>query len=200
MTASRFGFWAALAAFVFSIGYGIPQLMQVAGLLTFPADEILIFAPSLALAPSFVLAMAGLHATRAEPVRLFSLAGLSLATMYGTLACIVYPVQLAAVIPAKRAGGSAVSELFGCCAMGQPFTAIDLTGYTLMSLATLVAAPALPARSPLRWSFIANGLLAPFLILQTAWPQLIWIGALWLITFPLAMALLAIDQRRRADA
>ncbi|MBZ9935368.1 hypothetical protein LB518_03635 [Mesorhizobium sp. BR1-1-16] len=200
MDAIRFGYWSAIAAFVFSVGYGIPQILQVGGVLHFPLDEILIFAPSLALAPSFVLAMAGLHATRASSLGVWSLAALALSVMYATLVSIVYSVQLAAVIPAKLAGGNAVSALFGCCAMGNPLTAVDLLGYTLMSLATLIAAPALPARSALRRSFIANGLLAPFLVLQTAWPGLIWIGALWLLTFPLAMALLALDFRRMTPA
>ncbi|HWJ76272.1 MAG TPA: hypothetical protein VNX29_24170 [Kaistia sp.] len=196
MDTLRFGFWSAIAALVFSIGYGIPQILQVAGVLRFPVDEILIFAPSLALAPSFVLAMVGLHATRPAPLRAWSLAGLAFAVMYATLVSIVYVIQLSAVIPAKLAGGNAISMLFGCCAPGNPLTGVDLLGYTLMSLATLVAAPALPAGSALRRCFIANGLLAPFLILQTAWPELIWIGALWLVSFPLAMALLARDFKR----
>lgn len=196
MDALRFGFWSAVAALVFSIGYGIPQILQVAGVLRFPLDEILIFAPSLALAPSFVLAMVALHQTRPAHLRAWSLAGLAFAIMYATLVSIVYVIQLSAVIPAKLAGGNAISMLFGCCALGNPLTGVDLIGYTLMSLATLVAAPALPMGSALRRCFIANGLLAPFLILQTAWPDLIWIGALWLVSFPLAMALLARDFKR----
>ncbi|MCX5493510.1 hypothetical protein OSH11_02210 [Kaistia dalseonensis] len=199
MTA-RFGFWASIAAMFFALAYGVPQILQVVGWLTFPLDEILIFLPSLALAPSFVLASAALYeATRPER-RIWSLAGLVLALHYAVLVSIVYVIQLAAVIPAKLAGGSDIARLFSCCATGNPLTAVDLLGYTLMSLATLFAAGAVTENRPLAVVFIANGLIAPFLILQTAYPALIAIGALWLVTFPLAMALLAVHFRRAARA
>lgn len=194
--AARFGFWAALAAFVFGVGYGIPQILQVAGVLRFPHDEIWIFAPSLLLAPSFVLANAALYEATRDERRIFALAALVIGLHYAVLVSSVYVIQLSAVIPAKLAGGSDVSALFSCCGKGQPLTAIDLLGYTLMSVSTLFAAFAVPKDRPLALSLLVNGLLAPFLILQLAWPWLIWVGALWLITFPLAMALLARHFRR----
>ena len=193
---ARFGFWAAVAACFFALAYGVPQVLQVAGWLTFPVDEILIFAPSLALAPSFVLANVGLYESTATGRRVFALAALALALHYTVLVSIVYVVQLGVVIPARLAGGNPVSALFGCCGSGMPLTAIDLLGYTLMSVSTLFAAGAIVGNRPLRWALVANGLLAPFLILQLAWPGLIWIGALWLVTFPLAMGLLAAYLRR----
>jgi len=73
---ARFGFWAAIASFVFAVAYGIPQVLQVAGILTFPYDEIWIFAPSLLLAPSFVLANASLYETTPGERRIFALAAL----------------------------------------------------------------------------------------------------------------------------
>ena len=69
---ARFGFWAAIASFVFAVAYGIPQALQVAGILTFPYDEIWIFAPSLLLAPSFVLANAALYETTPGERRIFN--------------------------------------------------------------------------------------------------------------------------------
>lgn len=197
--AARFGFWAALAALFFSLAYGVPQILQVAGWLIFPLDEILIFAPSLALAPSFVLALAALHETTPAERRVWSLAALSLGILYAAFVSFVYVIQLSAVIPAKLSGGSAISALFGCCSTGAPLTGVDLLGYTMMSLATLLAAGAVRGRPWLAIALVANGALAPVLILQTAWPWLIWAGALWLITFPAAMALLAAyfwDARR----
>jgi hypothetical protein len=44
---------------------------------------------------------------------------------------------------------------------------------------------------------IANGLLAPVLIFQLAWPELIWIGAQWIPVFAAAMLLLARELGRR---
>jgi len=196
----RFGYWASIAAAIASIAYGIPQLMQVAGLLPTPLDRILIFAPSLLLAPCFVLTMAAVHAAAPRAKSVWSLSALALAVMYGVMACIVYVTQLSVVIPGEQAGRDVAA--FACCDQGRFLTGVDLTGYTLMSLSTLFAAPLYPARGPgaaARVWLILNGVLAPALILQVAAPWLIAVGALWLVTFPAAMIALAMDFRRKAS-
>jgi hypothetical protein len=201
MDSGRFGFWAAIAALLASVGYGIPQLMQVAGMLADPWDRILIFAPSLALAPAFVLTMAALHTVSPPGRSAFSLGALGLAIMYGTLVSSVYITQLSVVIPHELAGDGSTYAIFACCGQHQFTTGLDLLGYTLMSLSTLCAVPVLPRQ--LRWTrgwLVANGVLAPFLIGQTVWPALIYVGALWLITFPAAMIALAIFFRHARDA
>jgi hypothetical protein len=196
---NRFGFWAAVAAFVTSVGYGIPQLLQVAGVLPDPWDRILIFAPSLALAPSFVLTMAAVHVAAPAKWRAFSLGALGVAVMYATMVSIVYVTQLGVVIPHQLRGEGASIAFLACCGQGQFLTGVDLLGYTLMSVATLLAAPVFADRSA-RWWMAANGLLAPFLIAQLAWPALIYVGALWLITFPVAMAMVALAFTREPSA
>jgi hypothetical protein len=196
---NRFGFWAAVAAFATSVGYGIPQLLQVAGVLPDPWDRILIFAPSLALAPSFVLTMAAVHVAAPLPWKAFSLGALGTAVMYATLVSIVYVTQLGVVIPHDIRGDGAAVAFLACCGQGQFLTGVDLLGYTLMSLATLLAAPVFADRAT-RWWMAANGLLAPFLIAQLAWPALIYVGALWLITFPVAMAYVALWFTREPAA
>jgi hypothetical protein len=194
-----FGFWSAVAALVTAVGYAIPQLMQVAGILHDPWDRILIFAPSLLLAPSFVLAMVGLHAVTEPSKQVWTLAALSLAIMYAVLVSSVYVTQLGVVIPHDLKGDGARYQVFACCGANQFMTGVDLLGYTLMSVSTLFASPAF-ARTPIakatRAAFIANGLLAPVLIPKVYFPKLIYLGALWLITFPLAMLLLAMLFRR----
>ena len=192
--AARFGVWAALAALVFSVGYGVPQILQVAGVLTDPWDRILIVAPSLALAPAFVLTMAALHEAAPHASRVFSQSALALAVMYGTLVSIVYVTQLGVVIPHELRGDGDAVAIFGCCGQGQFLTGVDLLGYTLMSLSTLCAA-GLPLRGRARFWLAANGALAPVLI-----GQLVWAGALWLVTFPAAMIALALAFRRQARA
>ncbi|HEY8335363.1 MAG TPA: hypothetical protein VIQ05_16340 [Tardiphaga sp.] len=188
----RFGMWAASAALVASVAYGIPQLLQVAGVLVDPWDRILIFAPSLALAPAFVLTMVAVHGTAPAEQQTCSLAALAFAIMYGVMACIVYVTQLGVVIPHDLRGDGARYALLACCGQNQLMTGIDLIGYTLMSLSLLFAAPLFAGRHRiLRLWLLANGALAPFLILQLAWPSLIYVGALWLVTFPMAMLLLA---------
>ncbi|HZP20959.1 MAG TPA: hypothetical protein VFB16_12220 [Bauldia sp.] len=198
----RFGFVAALAACIASIAYDIPQVLQAAGVLVPPWDGILIFAPSLALAPCFALAMAGLHAATAGERRVWSLAALTLGTIYATLVSIVYITQLTVVIPHAIAGDTAY-QFLACCGTHEFLTGVDLLGYTVMGLATLCAGLALaPAGAPpaARWWLFANAALTPFIFLQVAWPQLIWIAAAWIVTFPAAMAYLAIAFRRGAAA
>jgi hypothetical protein len=51
-------------------------------------------------------------------------------------------------------------------------------------------------RGWLRRMLLANGALAPALFLQLIWPELIYVGAIWLVVFPLAMALLARELDR----
>lgn len=188
---ARFGTWMAWGAAAAAIAYGIPQLLQVAGVLTDPWDRILIFAPSLALAPLFVLAMAATHVATPPDRQVWSLSALALAILYAADVSQVYVVQLGSIIPHDLAGAGEAVGFAACCTPGMPATAVDLLGYTYMSLATLLLAPAFPGRRWLQFSLVANGLLAPALIGQLAWPDLIYVGALWLVTFPAAMILLA---------
>jgi hypothetical protein len=191
---SRFGTWSASGAALASICYAIPQLLQVAGLLSDPWDRILIFAPSLALAPAFVLAVAAAHHIAPPDRRLLSLGALVLAILYAADVSMVYVVQLGSVIPHDLRGRGAEVAFAACCNPGMPATAIDLLGYTWMSLSTLLLAAVFPGggvRRRLRIALLANGALAPFLLGQLAWPALIYVGALWLITFPLSMIFLA---------
>ena len=195
---NTFGMWAAVSALAASIAYGIPQLLQVAGVLGDPWDRILIFAPSLTLAPAFVLTMVAVHITAPASKQIWSLSALALAIMYAVLVSIAYVTQLGVVIPADLRGDGARTEVLACCGAGQFLTAVDLLGYTMMSLSTLFAVPVFMANGQHRvvglW-LLANGVLAPFLIMQLAFPQLIYIGALWLITFPGSMLFLTLYFR-----
>src|SRR5450631_4193214 len=162
--ANRFGAWSAATAAAASLCYAVSQVLQVVGVLTDPWDRILIFAPSLALAPAFVLAVAAVHANTPAPRRLWSLCALALAILYAADVSLVYVVQLGAVIPRDMEGSGAGVAIAACCNFHMPATNIDLLGYTYMSFSTLLLAPALPAgvpRRPLRWTLIANGVLGP---------------------------------------
>jgi hypothetical protein len=200
---NRFGFWAATSAAIASLAYAVPQLLQVAGVLADPWDRIFIFAPSLVLAPAFVLAVVAAHQGAAPNRQIFSLGALALAILYAADVSLVYVVQLGAVIPQERAGQGAAVAFAACCNPGMPATAVDLLGYTYMSFSTLLLAPAFPGPGLRRWlraALIANGVLGPFLIAQLAWPALIYVGALWLVTFPSSMILLAGEFAGRVRA
>lgn len=186
---SRFGYWSATAAAVSSIGYGVPQILQVAGMLPTPLDRFLIFAPSLLLAPCFVLALAAAYEGAAPEQRIWRLAGLAFALLYAGFVSVVYVNQLGVVLPRELAGDARGFELLACCGFRQPMTVIDLLGYTYMSLATLLLAPSF--RGALRWTLLLNGLLGVPIFLQLIWPGLIWAAAPWLVIFPAAMLLLA---------
>lgn len=188
---SRFGVWAASAAATAAIAYDIPQALQMAGVLRDPWDRVLIFAPSLLLAPAFVLAVAAAH-WRARS--LWSLSALALAILYAADVSQVYVVQLGAVIPGELQGAGGQAAFAACCGFHRPATAIDLLGYAYMSGSTALLAGAFPGggrRRALRWTLVANGLVGPFILAQLAWPWLIYLASPWAVLFPAAMVLLA---------
>jgi hypothetical protein len=200
-TASRFGFWAALAACAAAVGYIVPQFLQLAGILTDPWDRILIFAPSLLLAPAFVLTVAAVHVAAPPALRVWSLSGLALAILYAAHVSMIYVMQLGAVIPHDMRGEGLAVAWAACCVHGMPTMAIDLLGYTWMSLSTLLLAPAFPGgglRQWLRVALIANGVMAIPVFGQLKWPWLLYAASPWIVTFPAAMILLALVLSRPA--
>jgi len=193
-----FGPVAAFAAAAFAVAYDIPQVLQVLGVLHDPWDRILIFAPSLALAPAYVLTAAAVHAAAAPALKVWSLAALALAILYAADVSQIYVVQLGAVIPSDLAGQHAISAFAACCGWHAPATAVDLLGYTYMSGSTALMAGACPGAGGrgTRLALLANGALAPVLIGQLAWPWLIYGGAIWMATFPAAMILVGLQLKR----
>lgn len=189
-SANALGSWAATGACAASIAYGVPQVMQVLGLLPQPLDRVLIFVPSLALAPLFVVALAVAAGEAASGARAWRMAALALGILYAGLVSVVYVIQLGVVIPEELAGRWAAVANLACCDFRAPMTAIDLLGYSFMSLALLVLAPTIGSVA-LNRLLLATGALAPAIFFQLFWPKLIFVAAIWLITFPAAMLLLA---------
>ena len=198
------GFWSAALCTVFSLAYVVAQLAEWAGLLgsaggphsrSTPFGLAVLLTPSLLLGISFVVLMVSVHYVAEASARIWSHVAIAFASIYATLISIVYYVQLAFVIPRLASGKAAGIELL----LFEPFDsflyAVDVYGYSLMSLSTLFAAPVFGGGGLERWiriALIANGCLIPFLALQMYWPPLIWGGALWAITFPAATWLLAV--------
>ena len=206
------GFWSAVLCTVFSLVYVVAQLGEWAGMLgsaggphskSTVAGLVVLLTPSLLLGISFVVMMVSIHYSAETSTRIWSHLAVVFASMYATLISIVYYVQLAFVIPRVARGDTADIQLL----IFQPFDsflyAIDVYGYSLMSLSMLFAAPVFGNQGIGRWirlALVANGCLIPFLVLQMYWPPLIWGGALWGITFPVATWLLAIHFRRLHSA
>jgi hypothetical protein len=183
---------ASLAAALASIAYDIPQVLQVAGVLPDPWDRILIFAPSLLLAPSFVCAMAAAAELAVPDRRAIARAAFGVSIMYAVLVSSVYIIQLTVVIPRDLQGESGQVAWLTCCSPRLPLTALDLLGYSLMSISLWLLAAALgkDQGGALRVVLLVNGWLVFAILGQVQWPALIWPAAIWLLSFPLAMLLL----------
>lgn len=188
----RFGFWSASISAAGSVIYSVFQLLQVAKVTTYPFDEISIFAPSFFIAAAFVPAMVALHHIVPQERRFWTHLGVTFAGMYATLAMFVYVVQLAVAIPLTLQGkGDAVALI--AFAKNPFMSAADALAYAFMSISTLLAANALTGigNKWLKRSFIAHGVLTPFIVLPLYYPPIIAIGALWMITGPVSLVLLA---------
>ncbi len=202
------GLWSALLSSLFSITYVVAQLAEWAGLLGSSGGPhsksttyglAILLTPSLLLGISFVVLMVSIHYIADSSKRIWSHVAVVFASMYATLVSIVYYIQLAFVMPRISRGETEDIQLL----IFEPFDsflyAVDVFGYSLMSLSTLFAAAVFKLQGIerwIRWALIANGCLIPFLALQMYYPPLIWGGSLWGITFPAATLLLALHFKR----
>jgi hypothetical protein len=211
-TVRRIGFWAAVFATLFSVTYIVAQIGEWLGLLgsgggpessSTPFGLVVLLTPSLFLGTAFVILMVSVHYYTSEERKIWSHIGLVFATIYAVLISINYYVQLTFVVPRLLQGDVDTVSL-------QPFLfvpfdsflySVDILGYSFMSLATLFAAFAFTDEGierTVRWFMIANGLILPFLALQIYYHPLIWIAALWAITFPGMTVSLAVLFRRNS--
>jgi hypothetical protein len=204
----RIGLWAAVLCTVFSLTYVAAQLGEWAGLLgsaggphsrSTPLGLAVLLTPSLLLGLSFVVLTVSIHYDADPASRIWSHIAVAFASMYATLIGIVYYVQLTFVGPRLVEGRTEDIQLL----LFEPFDsflyAVDMLGYTLMSVSTLFAAAVFEGEGLQTWirrALLANGALIPFLALQMYVPALIWGGSLWAITFPAATGLLALHFRR----
>ncbi len=204
----RVGFWAAVLSAVFSLLYIVFQLAEWVGWLgsaggpessSTPLGIALLLTPSVLLAPSFVVMMIGVRYLVPESRQIWAQAGIAFATVYATLIGIVYYVQLTLVMPRMLQGRTEDIEVLLFTPFDSFLYSVDLLGYSSMSLATLFAAFGLvgvPSARTARLFLLANGLLLPFLLFQIYVNWLIWIAALWAVTFPGAAIALAGVFRR----
>jgi hypothetical protein len=198
------GLWSALFATVFSLAYVVGQLAEWAGWLgskggpesaSTPLGLVVLLTPSLFLGPSFLVLMVSVHQLTAPERRIWSHAAVAFATVYTVLISTVYYVQLTLVAPRIAAGRTEGIESFLFVPFDSFLYAVDILGYSFMSVATLFAAMALTGKGIARIArtcLTANGLLLPFLALQMYFHPLIWIASLWAVTFPASTWSLAI--------
>jgi len=202
----KFGYWSGMAAFTSTVAYGVVQILQVGGLLRFPADEILIYGTSLCIVVPFILEMVAFHHLTPPGKQFWTHAALVFTAMYAVFASANYVIQLATVIPAKLRGGSEAIRILEQSPHSL-FWDFDAVGYVAMGLACLLAVPAVDGVGFDRWvrrSLIANALVTPLIAVVYFSPtfstKLLFLGFPWVITAPLFMLMLALMLRRRQSA
>lgn len=190
------GYWSAIFSSVFSIAYIIAQLIEWMGLLgsqggpesmSTPMGLVWLLTPSLLLGVSFLILMVSIHYCASESDKIWSHLGLSFATAYMVLIGIVYFVQLTLVVPRLMSGNTQDIQLLIFTPFDSFLYAVDILGYSFMSVATLFASRVFTGEGlekKVRWFLTANGVLIPFLVFQMYYHPLIFIASLWAITFP----------------
>lgn len=202
-TIGEVGYWSGVAAFAAAVAYDVVQILQVAGVLRFPLDEILIYGTSLCIVVPFVLEMLALHHLTSPDKQFWTHAAVIFTSLYAVFVTANYVVQLATVVPAKLDGTADAIRILQQTPHSL-FWDYDAVGYISMGLATLVAVPAVRNvgfERWVRWSLIANALVTPLISIvyfsPTYSPRLLFLGFPWAITAPLFMLMVAIMMRRR---
>jgi hypothetical protein len=192
-----------LAAFASAVAYDVVQILQLAGVLRFPLDEILIYGTSLCIVVPFVLEILALHYLTPHDKQFWTHGALVFTSLYAVFVVANYVVQLATVIPAKLSGASEALRILEQTPHSL-FWNYDAIGYISMGLATLVAIPAVSNVGFERWvrmSLIAHALVTPLISIvyfyPTYSPKLLCLGFPWAITAPLFMLMIALMLRRK---
>jgi hypothetical protein len=147
--------------------------------------------------------MVAIHQIAPPDRKVWSLAALVFATVYAVLISLTYFVQLTWVAPRLASGRTAGMEQFLFVPFDSFLYAVDILGYSFMSVATLCASRVFTGSGIeriARWFLVCNGLLLPFIALQMYWHSLIWIAALWAVTFPGATWTVALIFRNARTA
>jgi hypothetical protein len=202
------GFWSAVLATLFSLTYVVGQLAEWAGWLgsaggpeslSTPLGIVVLLTPSLFLGSAFLVLMLSVHQATSPERRIWSHAAVAFSTVYTVLISLNYFVQLTWVGPRLSAQRPQGLEPFLFVPFDSFLYAVDILGYSFMSVATLFAALAIPGGGIARiarWFLVANGLLLPFIALQMYVHGLIWFAAFWAVTFPGATWSLALHFQR----
>lgn len=200
------GFWCGMVAATAAVAYDVVQVLQVAGVLRFPVDEILIYGTSLCIVAPFILEMIALYHLTPPEKQFWPHASLILAAVYAMFVTPNYVVQLATVIPAKLRGAADGVRLLDQSPHSL-FWDYDAAGYISMGVVTLFAVPAFSNdgfERRVRWALMANTLVTPLVATVYFYPvfstALLFLGSPWAVTAPLFMVMVAIALRRRGTS
>ena len=201
-----------MLATVFSLVYVVCQLAEWLGWLGSKGGPenpstltglVVLLTPSLFLGSSFLVLVVSIHQLAVHEKRVWSHAAVAFGGAYTVLISIVYFVQLTLVAPRIAQGRTEGIEVFLFVPFDSFLYAVDILGYSFMSVSSLFAAQVLTGRGIeriARFWLTANGLLVPCIALQMYFHPLIWIASLWAVTFPASTWSLAILFHRAAPA
>lgn len=193
-TVAKIGLVSAILTALFALGYDVGQALTWTVMFESPWERIPLMLPSLFLAPAFVLLMVCINQRAVEERKIWSQMGLAIAIMYATLNATVYFVEMTLGIPNALAGttSNAVITNFG---FGSYLWTIDVFGYALMSLATLLAVPTFVSGKYAKWIralLVINGVLMVPEALMTIYLPLFNLAIPWAVVFPAAIILIAL--------
>ena len=182
----RLGYWSAILTAVFCAVFTVAAVLTEARLLSAPWDVILPIAPSLFLAPSFLVLLVCVNAVTSSERTIWSQLGVAFGCVYVPLCVAAYIVELFVVEPRVLRGATDETALLTLVRGDSVFNAIDGIGYVFMCMATLFAAPAFGSTRLerwIRWLFLANGVLAiPIFLTYFVNRSFMWVAALWSVT------------------
>jgi hypothetical protein len=197
-TIKKVGFWSALIAFASTTAYIVVQILQVASVVHFPLDEILIYGTSLCIVIPFVLAMLVLHYATPNEKKFWSHAAVIFSVIYSVFVTANYVVQLATVIPMKMKGAGNEIHILDQTPHSL-FWDFDALGYIFMGMAMLMAVPVFEKHGFQKWvrlSFLSSAAVTPLITVVYFYPSysnhLLFLGFPWGITAPLAMVMLGL--------
>jgi len=196
LDAGDLGLYASLIAFIGAAGYCVVQILQILGVLTFPADARLIYGFSLTIAAPYVISVIAVHHFIPSKKRMWTHIAIAFAIMYATYVSLNYVVQLATVIPASIRGTADDIKLLDQTPHSL-FWDIDALGYICMGISTLALSFAFTKKAKwLRRFLLANGLLVPVISFVYFYPDfniaILLVGLPWIITAPGSLLLLSV--------
>jgi hypothetical protein len=191
------GFSSTVLATVFSIIYFVGQLAEWAGLLgsqggpsssSTPLGLVLLLSPAFFLGSSFLVMVVSIHQFASSDKRIWGHTAVVFASARAILVSTVYFVQLTLAAPRAARGRVAGIEGLLFVPFDSVLYAVNILSYNFMRVGTSFAVPVFTGGGEVqrvaRRLLIPNGLLLPFIALQLYFHQLIWVAALWAVTFP----------------
>lgn len=198
--AARLGYWSAILTALFCVLFTVAAALTEARLLPAPWDVILPIAPSLLLAPSFLVLLVCVNAIVASERQIWSQLGVAFGCVYVPLCVAAYVVELFVVEPRVLRGASSETALLTLVRGDSVFNSIDGVGYLFMCLATSFTSQAFERNRLercIRWLFLANGALAvPIFLTYFVDRAFMWGAALWSVTITASAVLLAMKFTR----